>query len=116
MPFLHYETHDRLLSMTKTIKTAHYGGRPPLNASKDELLVHAYMENYLHPRRTLDQFFYHGIDTTQRDSDQVVWRYCQKHRKFEEPKLFMVDQLWMWILGGGKSFPNGPRSQNKTHG
>ena len=39
----------------------------------------------------LDQFFYHGIDTTQRDNDQVVWRYCQEHRM--EPKVFMVDQL-----------------------
>lgn len=104
MPFLHYETHDRRLSMAATIERAHHGEKPSLNASKDELLIHAYMKNYLHPRRTLDQFFYHGIDTTQRDSDQVVWRYCQQHRKFEEPKLFMVDQLWMWILGGGTSF------------
>ncbi|KAF3769592.1 hypothetical protein M406DRAFT_348789 [Cryphonectria parasitica EP155] len=100
MPFLHYETHNRRLNMTATIARAQKGEPPPDNASRDELLIHAYMEQYLHPRRTLDQFFYHGIDTTQRDSDQVVWRYCQKHREPEEPKLFMVDQLWMWILGG----------------
>ncbi|KAL2287684.1 hypothetical protein FJTKL_05055 [Diaporthe vaccinii] len=97
MPFLHYETHDRRLSMTETIQRARTGGKPQRNASRDELLIHAYVNN-LHPRRTLDQFFYHGIDTTQRDNDQVVWRYCQEHRM--EPKVFMVDQLWLWILGG----------------
>lgn len=97
--------------MTKTIERARKGEKPSVNASRDELLIHAYMKDYLHPRRTLDQFFYHGIDTTQRDSDQVVWRYCQKHRDFEEPKLFMVDQLWMWILGGGKLFPDGVRGR-----
>lgn len=90
MPFLHYETHDRRLSMAETIQRARTGGKPQRNASRDELLIHAYVNN-LHPRRTLDQFFYHGIDTTQRDNDQVVWRYCQEHRM--EPKVFMVDQL-----------------------
>lgn len=75
--------------------------RAPEGASRDELLVHAYMNSSLHPRRTLDQFFYHGIDTSVRDTDQVVYRYCQFHRPpREELKLFMVDQLWMWIMGG----------------
>lgn len=102
MPFLHYETHRRRMSMTTTIESARRGHRPRKDASRDELLVHAYWKNQLHMRRTLDQYFYHGIDTTQRDSDQVVWRYCDRYRRPEEPKLFMVDQLWMWILGGGK--------------
>lgn len=97
MPFLHYETHDRRLNMSETIRKARRGVPPPRNASRDELLIYAYI-NQLHPRRTLDQFLYHGIDTTQRDNDQVVWRYCEKHRF--EPKVFMVDQLWLWILGG----------------
>lgn len=105
MPFLHYETHDRRLSMSETIRKARRGVPPPRNASQDELLIYAYI-NQLHPRRTLDQFLYHGIDTTQRDNDQVVWRYCKKHRF--EPKVFMVDQLWLWILGGGKqALPGG---------
>ncbi|CAN8097488.1 unnamed protein product [Discula destructiva] len=100
MPFLHYETDKGRVSMADTIQKARNGVRAPDNASRDELLVHAYMRGSLHPRRTLDQFFYHGIDTSQRDSDQVVWRYCHNYRASEEPKLFMVDQLWMWVLGG----------------
>lgn len=104
MPFLHYETHDRRLRMSAAIERARKGEAAPANATRDELLVYAYIRRHLHPRRTLDQFYYHGIDTEQRDNDQVVWRYCQQHRGFEEPKLFMVDQLWMWILGGGKQY------------
>lgn len=102
MPFLHYETHNQRVSMTETIRKARTNEKLPENPSRDELLVHAY-KDALHPRRTLDQFFYHGIETDQRDSDQVVWRFCKKYRQ-DEPKLFMVDQLWLWVLGGGK-FP-----------
>lgn len=74
----------------------------PDNASADALLVNAYLNNTppLHPRRTLDQFFYHGIDTSARDRDQVVYRYCKA--RGQEPKVFMVDQLWLWILGTGE--------------
>lgn len=53
----------------------------------------------LQPRRTLDQYFYSHLDSTaDRDSDQVVYRYTRDH---EQPKLFMVDQLWLWVLNGG---------------
>jgi hypothetical protein len=51
-------------------------------------------------RRTLDQYFYtHLKSTSQRDSDQVVYR----HTKLAfEPKIFMVDQIWLWIFDDGK--------------
>ncbi|EPE36603.1 Ankyrin repeat-containing protein [Glarea lozoyensis ATCC 20868] len=52
-------------------------------------------------RRTLDQYFYtHLESTSNRDSDQVVYRYTNDERKQMEPKIFMVDQLWIWILNG----------------
>lgn len=57
----------------------------------------------LQPRRTLDQYFYSHLDNTaHRDKDQVVYRYT----KDEEPKIFMVDQMWLWIINGGLSSPN----------
>jgi hypothetical protein len=36
-----------------------------------------------------------------RDNDQVVYRFQKKHRRPSDtdPKIFMVDQLWMWVLG-----------------
>lgn len=92
--------------MARTINRARDGKSAPKDPCRDELLVHAYINrgpdinSPLHPRRTLDQFFYYGIDTSHRDVDQVVWRYCKNHRPAsEEVKLLMVDQLWMWIMG-----------------
>lgn len=106
MPFLHYETDGRRLKMADTIQRARCGIKVPEDASRDELLVHAYMNRSLHPRRTLDQYFYYGIDTSRRDRDQVVYRYCKSYRPDgEELKLFMVDSLWMWIMGGEISSP-----------
>lgn len=54
------------------------------------------------PRRTLDQYFYSHLDNTaHRDKDQVVYRYT----KTEDPKIFMVDQMWLWIINGGLCNP-----------
>lgn len=49
--------------------------------SPNTLLLQAYLPGKprIHPRRTLDQFFYHGLDTSARDRDQVVYRYCESH-------------------------------------
>jgi hypothetical protein len=53
-------------------------------------------------RRTLDQYFYtHLASTSDRDNDQVVYRYTRRN---PEPKMFMVDQLWLWILNEGIVF------------
>ncbi|KAI0116594.1 hypothetical protein F4776DRAFT_636324 [Hypoxylon sp. NC0597] len=99
MPFLHYETDERRRKMSNAIKNVYEDRQLIDSASRDSLLVSAYLksEPRLHPRRTLDQFFYHGIDTSARDTDQVVYRYCKRHNK--ELKVFMVDQLWLWIIG-----------------
>ncbi|CAJ2504127.1 Uu.00g115210.m01.CDS01 [Anthostomella pinea] len=99
MPFLHYETDERRRKMSSAIKCVREGRRLVEKTSRDSLLVNAYLNSTppLHPRRTLDQFFYHGIDTSARDTDQVVYRYCKRHSI--ETKVFMVDQLWLWIIG-----------------
>ena len=69
---------------------------------KDMLLIRSYLNSStdLHVRRTLDQFKHHSISTERRDRDQVVWRHCDREKK--PHKIFMVDQLWMLILGNGK--------------
>lgn len=50
-----------------------------IDSSPNMLLLQAYLhgKTKVHPRRTLDQFFYHGLDTSARDRDQVVYRYCE---------------------------------------
>jgi hypothetical protein len=72
----------------------------------DEKLILAYMfdEIPLHFRRTLDQYYYYTLPTTEaRDTDQVVSRYFEKTWPEEENEnlVLMVDQLWLWILDKG---------------
>lgn len=117
MPYLHFESTEGTRKMQEAIQAAvtlnnfdpgseqsrhRHGPR-----SRDEMLIRAHLNSSttsLHVRRTLDQFFYPNIDTQTRDQDQVVYRY-QMHghgrgRSWtSDPKIFMVDQLWMWILG-----------------
>ncbi|OAA69911.1 26S proteasome non-ATPase regulatory subunit 10 [Akanthomyces lecanii RCEF 1005] len=49
------------------------------------------------PRRTLDQYKYSHLGSIgERDGDQVVYRYTKE--KQQEPKIFMVDQLWYTLV------------------
>lgn len=102
MPYLHYETHRNRKTMSEAIKRATTDSnhvKPWSSHNCDEMLIQAYLQSTpnLHIRRTLDQFYYHAISTDGRDIDQVVYRYTKEKRK--EKKVFMVDQLWLWILG-----------------
>ncbi|KAL8677445.1 MAG: hypothetical protein Q9186_006131 [Xanthomendoza sp. 1 TL-2023] len=102
MPYLHYETHQNRKSMSEAIKRAMTptdGSGTYSSHNCDEMLIHAYLQSShnLHIRRTLDQFYYHAISTESRDKDQVVYRYTREKQKVK--KVFMVDQLWLWILG-----------------
>jgi hypothetical protein len=76
----------------------------------DENLIDAYYES-LHPRRTLDQFYYYMLeDTEMRDNTQVVHRWAERqHRRHlnsglgtQKPHpvihVMMADQLWLWII------------------
>ncbi|KAI5820038.1 hypothetical protein BZA77DRAFT_241037 [Pyronema omphalodes] len=90
-----------------------------LNDNVGPLLRGYINSNDLHPRRTLDQFSYYMLgnaDTIdQRDQDQVVYRWAKERNKqakniskyhsyVRDPKLIMVDQLWLWIIDGGLCF------------
>ncbi|KAI1425207.1 hypothetical protein F5Y12DRAFT_784860 [Xylaria sp. FL1777] len=99
MPFLHYETDERRREMSNAIDRVHEKNQHIDPPNRDSLLIEAYLNSTppLHPRRTLDQFFYHGIDTSARDTDQVVYRFCKRYGI--EEKVFMVDQLWLWVIG-----------------
>ena len=108
MPYLHFETKRRQIEMQEAIRRAEALRTPTRKLAKaatfDEMLIRAHLSAStvsLHVRRTLDQSFYHNIDTESRDQDQVVYRYQTKGKALDEcdPKIVMVDQLWMWILG-----------------
>lgn len=116
MPYLHFESDTRRQEMQAAIARSQvlkeregHNGRnvqPAFQRAStyDEMLLRAHLTSSqvsLHVRRTLDQFFYHNIDTQSRDRDQVVYRYQCKSANTDhiDPKIFMVDQLWMWTLG-----------------
>lgn len=86
MPYLHYETDEGRQKMTDAMKLVGVADEASSSSpSPNMLMLQAYLragQTKVHPRRTLDQFFYHGLDTTARDRDQVVYRYCKKHGKF----------------------------------
>ncbi|KAG9229895.1 hypothetical protein BJ875DRAFT_386354 [Amylocarpus encephaloides] len=110
MPYLHFETQQKCLEMQRAIKNAEKiwpsaGQKLKRAETYDEMLIRAHLTSSsvsLHIRRTLDQSFYHNIDTKYRDDDQVVARYQLKDVEPDEhcdPKIVMVDQCWMWVLG-----------------
>ncbi|OHE99308.1 ankyrin repeat and protein kinase domain-containing protein [Colletotrichum orchidophilum] len=74
----------------------------PPTGNLHEYLIRGYFDpgkQGIRPRRTLDQYVYAHIETTShRDDDQVVYRYT-KTGLASDPKIIMVDQLWLWILG-----------------
>lgn len=58
------------------------------------------------PRLSLDQYYYSQLENTAaRDKDQVVYRYTNNPQNSTDPKIFMVDQLWMWLINGGMDKP-----------
>jgi len=61
----------------------------------------------LHCRRTLDQFSYYMLESTERrDNSQVAYRWAKRARKgcpAKDRPIIMVDQLWLWALRDGQS-------------
>ncbi|CBY00910.1 hypothetical protein IAQ61_011813 [Plenodomus lingam] len=116
MPYLHFETDRQRQEMQNAILQAQLLKERERNEERilkpviqrastyDEMLLRAHLTSSqasLHVRRTLDQFFYHNIDTQSRDRDQVVYRYQNKSsgQRNGDEKIFMVDTLWLWTLG-----------------
>ena len=111
MPYLHWETDSKRECMRDTVHEV-MGTRSKKYSStsneKDACLIRGYLRHStdLHLRRTLDQFRHHSINTDKRDRDQVVYRHhVERAREAKpaaepDPKIFMVDQMWIWMFRG----------------
>ncbi|KAI8934166.1 hypothetical protein NX059_008919 [Plenodomus lindquistii] len=67
--------------------------------AEEKALIRTYLHDppALHIRRTLDNFYYHMLETTKdRDQDQVVSRWSQKIKSQARHNVIMVDQLWLF--------------------
>lgn len=112
MPILGFETHGQRKSLSRAIKAAD-GDNNYEWATQTERLVKSYLkaERSVHCRRTLDQFLYYMLPSTEiRDLDQVIFRSarraeCEKkprdRAKVSDRPVLMVDQLWLWVLSDG---------------
>ncbi len=69
-------------------------------------------QNPLHPRRTLDQYYYHTLDDAKKRGDNpTASRYFNKKKPDGSSRegaetLTMVDQPWMWVLPGCENSPS----------
>ena len=94
---------------------------PPAPDWRETQLLKGYVANPavkpVHCRRTLDQFSYYMLNSTEtRDQSQVAYRWAKTQKACDEAKdrpIVMVDQLWLWALHDGTiitSFPSTWRS------
>ncbi|KAK6499597.1 hypothetical protein TWF481_009962 [Arthrobotrys musiformis] len=115
IPFLHCERSIDRFHMAKIIsdctKLSTYGNETKphlpnvreisqLPCTDDEKLLRYFPpgKTSFQMRRTLDQANFPTLDTKERDMDQVVERYAEKHLE-GEARIIMVDQLWLWVFG-----------------
>jgi ankyrin repeat protein len=113
MPYLHYESAKRCQEMQAAIQRVEQlskrispmkAVRPSHGPTCDETLLHAYSpQKAIFVRRTLNQFLHPNLGTTARESEQVAYKCQEKlcigvHHNADH-KIFMVDQLWMWVIG-----------------
>ena len=116
MPILAYETSGLRKKMSKAVGRV-LRRKEIVEKNTDTCLLRAYLDDAgskpLHCRRTLDQFSYYMLDTTEsRDRDQVLWRWGRKKLekaakagrtvRGDDAPVLMVDQLWMWVLHDGE--------------
>lgn len=81
-------------------------------AKMERVLAREYIDGLkpLHPRRTLDQFYYSSLrNTSTRDSDQTISKWTGvgvelggRQSAHGSSRLIMVDQLWCWVLDESK--------------
>lgn len=108
MPILGFETHRHRKYLSRAINGAFYGDDEGISS----LLLRGYMHDPateklrpLHCRRTLDQYGYYSLDSTERrDMDQVIYSWAKNWREKTPAKyrpILMVDQLLLWVLNDG---------------
>ena len=124
MPYLNWDQYKHFRSLNR-IYTRFQSGEtlhpPPDSASYREIIEHGiapYLKaesgRSLHPRRTLDQFYYSSLgDTRGRDRDQTVSKWTGpgvgadgRANAVDDSLMIMVDQLWCWLLDDSRFYGN----------
>ncbi|KAF2624672.1 hypothetical protein BU25DRAFT_493335 [Macroventuria anomochaeta] len=139
LPYMNWDEYRQYRSLAKVYDCVR-SGEPlgPLqdSASQREVIEHRTSQfllgmngKSLHPRRTLDQFYYSSLDdTSSRDRDQTISKWTGpdvgadgRTAAIDQSLIIMVDQLWCWVVDERTVFTCFP-SQNthyqgpETHG
>jgi hypothetical protein len=112
MPFMNYDLYWNYSFLQK-----YYSGRwrwdtsnttqyTPRMLMEHDLSRYLYDPLPLHPRRTLDQFYYPSLENTRaRDADQTLSKWTEERvpsygraRAMYDSILIMIDQLWCWVI------------------
>ncbi|KAL2270175.1 hypothetical protein VTJ83DRAFT_2359 [Remersonia thermophila] len=120
MPVLGFERHRHRKHLARAfahtlraIRTASPPNGTPKNA-REVFMFKEYLEcsRPVHCRRTLDQFLYYMLDSTEvRDMSQVAYRWARDQINMIDPKdrpIIMVDQLWVWAFDDGTVVSSSP--------
>ncbi|KAK4655420.1 hypothetical protein QC762_302370 [Podospora pseudocomata] len=92
--------------------------RNAMPVSNQSLLLDGYLRSPkpVHCRRTLDQFSYYMLSSTEtRDKSQVAYKWAKDTKACDKAKdrpIIMVDQLWVWILHNGTVITSFPTTWN----
>ena len=103
LPYTHWESSEAWKQ-----RQALLGGiseLAPGQSHPDRDFIEKYLHHHtspFHDRRSLEQAYYHdfGMTASLDEQEQVMERYIRKERKGEEPKLIVIDQLWLWLIKG----------------
>jgi hypothetical protein len=112
LPYLHWDFLNAFQRRSEYMREIDNGRSPELPMSLPERAKALYKllrddpnrAVSIHPRRSLDQFFYSSLlDTRQRDEDQVISKNTRESRG--GTKMIMVDQLWLWLIDSHGTTP-----------
>jgi len=94
--------------------------REQVKLGREAQLLSGYLDSKqvkpVHCRRTLDQFSYYMLNSTEaRDKSQVAYRWAKNPTVCSEAKnrpIVMVDQLWLWAFHDGTIITSSPNTWN----
>lgn len=103
LPYTHWESSEgwkRRQELLRATSDEGFTGSQP-----DVGFIAKYLHHHtspFHDRRSLEQAYYHdfGMTASLDGQEQVMERYVRKHRSGEEPKVIVIDQLWLWLIKG----------------
>ncbi|KAI0538336.1 hypothetical protein GGR58DRAFT_468607 [Xylaria digitata] len=104
IPYMNWELYQDFCTRTYAISSLH----DLSERQKKEKYLNECIRNGIkvHPRRSLDQFYYSSLlDTSARDADQTISKWTGtglpkegRSRASHDALMILVDQLWCWVL------------------